>query len=145
MACRSPSRAAWMLPVGPTRSSASTVRYRFAGHRIVWAGRGGVVKCFTFAEWVLRRQQWPKLVGVVEESEMRAFAPYIGGREHNVGGQFLLHVQVPLLYVRPYRLIRYGNDRKRKERYRSTTRADILITDDVRLRRGKHEWRAAFQ
>src|SRR5260370_42081622 len=87
---------------------------------------------------------------------MRTFAPYVGGREHNVGWQFPLHVEIPLLYVRPYRLVGYGNDRKRKERYLSTTSADTCIAAiracgtsikpnrDIGLRRGKHEWRGGL-
>src|ERR1700694_3106450 len=78
--------------------------------------------------WICRRRQGHKLVGVAEQSQMSALATDIGGRKHEVGGQLSLDTQVPLLDVRPNRLLWNGNDRKWKEWYCSTISTDARVT-----------------
>src|SRR5260370_1397122 len=92
----------------------------------------------------------PKRVDVVEPRECGAY-----GRDTR--NKSASNVQVAMLNGGPDRFVGYGNDRKRKERYLSTTTTDTRIAavrpswasvkpdSDVGLCRGKHEWRGAFQ
>ena len=52
------------------------------------------------AQW--RRQY---LVGIKNAGQMRALAAYVGNRRHRAPQNFMLNIEVPLLHVRPHRLV----------------------------------------
>src|SRR5260370_20758785 len=59
---------------------------------------------------------------------MCALAAYIGDREYDMGRQFFLDVQVPLLHVRPQSLVGNRKRRKREDRHGTSATADACVT-----------------
>ena len=90
---------------------------------IGWPGKIRIFRC-------RRRVQ---LVQVTLTPQMGSFAADIGNRGHDMGWQFMLHIQVPLLHVGPHHLVRNGIEAGREKagarsacHQRSGTREHVL-------------------
>ena len=59
---------------------------------------------------ILRRRRWIELVQVALTAEMRTLAAHVRSGKHDVGWQFVLDIEVPLLHVGPNHLVGKGNE-----------------------------------
>src|SRR5438270_3136942 len=78
---------------------------------------------------------------------MRALATNIGDGEHCLSN-FALHIQVPLLNVRPDSPLGYGWDTEREKQWITfgiVRFANVFISRNIRLGSRQHEWRRSFQ
>src|SRR5258706_7672623 len=76
---------------------------------------------------------------------MRAFASYIGRCEHYVAGHLSLHIEMPLLYVRPDGFIRNGGHAQREKWNRSACASDVRIARHFKLRCVEGEGSRTFE
>src|SRR5690348_6228329 len=73
---------------------------------------------------------------------MGSLAAHIRRGEHSVFEYLMLDVEVPLLHVWPDRLRRNGDYSQRELQ---TAAADLVVTDDVKLRRSLNQRWSAFK
>src|SRR5882724_18452 len=96
--------------------------------------------------WVLGKRQWDNLIEVDASTQVGALTAHVSDTRDKVLRQLVLHVQVPLLNVRPTCL--GGNCVKAQwKRQDSSTAAaaDVVIPDDIRLRRIQDKWRRCLE
>ena len=73
---------------------------------------------------------------------MSSLAAHVRGREHSVFKYLMLDIEVPLLHVWPDR---FGGNGDHAQRELQAAAADLIVAIDVKLRRGLHQRRRAFQ
>src|SRR5215472_14446234 len=105
----------------------------------------GVGDGLSLGERIRRRIHRLQLVEVTLQGQVCSFGSHVGTCDHNVPWQVPLHIEVPLLHVRPNGLIRYGVDAEGEERDESSTAANVRITVYIKLRRVQCVWGGAFE
>src|SRR5882762_915722 len=90
-------------------------------------------------------RDWMELINISLKRQVRAFAAHVGHCSHDVGRQFPLNVQMPLLDVGPNGLARDGIHGKRKEGNNPAAATNVPVSSYVELRCIERERGRAFE